>query len=102
MIMLSYMLMGLNAIGGFLLLFLLKNGRRPSLVGIRWCLRILATIPLVGICLNLIQQSQLIPLAIFSPIRLCIGYTLLGTAIWGLVVWFLRQTKTPGVGDRSR
>ena len=96
MMTLSYMLMGFNAAGGFLLLFLLKNGRRPSLVGLRWCLRLLAFLPLMGILLNLIQQSQMIPLAIFSPIRLCIGYTLLGTAIWGLVVWFLRQTRTQG------
>ena len=94
MITLSYVLMGFNAAGGFLLLFLLKNGTRPSLVGIRWCLRILAYIPLVGIVLNLIQQSQIIPLAVFSPIRICLGYTLLGIAIWGFVVWLLRQKKT--------
>ena len=96
MITLSYVLMGFNAAGGFLLLFLLHNGTRPSLVGIRWCLRILAYIPLVGVCLNLVQQSQIIPLEILSPIRLCIGYTLLGTAIWGFIVWLLQQTKPQG------
>lgn len=92
---LSYGLMAINVCGGCLLLWLLKNGRRPALQGIRWTLRVLACIPLVGMGLNIVQQRDLLPLALLSPLRVCIGYTLMGVSIWGFVAWLLRQRR-PG------
>lgn len=89
----TYVLMGLNALGGFLLLVLLRNGSRPYLAGIRWMLRLLACIPLVGVVLNLVQASGTVPLTLMSPLRICIGYTLLGAAVWGFVGWLVHRQK---------
>ena len=54
MMMLSYSLMAITLFGAGLLLFFIRNGLRPGLAGIRWILRILALIPMVGVTFNLL------------------------------------------------
>lgn len=90
MITLSYVLMVIDGIGSILLLCLLRNGHRPNLAGIRWMLRVLCCIPLVGIMLNGIMHAEVIPLTVLAPLRVCIGYTLIGIAIWGFVAWVFK------------
>lgn len=90
MITLSYILMVIDGIGSILLLWLLRNGHRPNLAGIRWMLRVFCCVPLVGIMLNGVMSLDVIPLTILLPLRICIGYTLIGVATWGFVIWLLR------------
>ena len=91
MMMLSYSLMAINLFGAGLLLFFLRNGLRPDLAGIRWMLRILALIPMVGVTFNLLIAFEVVTLAGIALIRICVGYILIGSAIWGFVFWLQRR-----------
>lgn len=90
---LSYVLMVTNAVGGVYLLRCVHNGQRPHLAGLRWFLRSLGCVPLCGITFNLIQAFELLPKELLSPLRLCVGYTLIGIAIWGFVIWLHKERR---------
>ena len=91
MMHLSYSLMAINLFGAGLLLFFLRNGLRPDLAGIRWMLRILALIPIAGVTFNLLIAFEVVTLAGIALVRICVGYVLIGSAIWGFVFWLQRR-----------
>ena len=88
---LSTLLMIFAFFGALTLLFLIRNGRTYHLAGLRFCIRYVALIPILGIIFNYLStiQTFLSPMH-FTSFRLCIGYTIINLAVWSFVIWLLR------------
>ncbi len=78
---LSHIVMAWSAIGGLILLWL--TWRSPHLGGLRWIISVIVSRSFIGALFNWLEA----PLWV----RVLSGHFTLGLAIWGFILWLLRQ-----------
>lgn len=94
---LAVFLMHLNAFQACILLWLLKNGKAQSIAGLRWCIRLLALVPLCSLIMNVIGEKIGVLPTTYSALRIVIAYTCLNAALTAFLVWLLRAPKSQDV-----